>query len=180
MPDTTPPKVKFPEEPTVRPAHDEKGHSAKLTVYVPPKFLKQLDLLVKRYKYFNKGDVVRDAIMRLFKASEKWEDDVIPGSVLGAIYAAENLINGDREQQGFDNLYKNLQDRVGFYLRKNVVVEAQKMVANTKRCIEKMCTGFWKKEHMKWLKHEYGWLMRDEGGVSLLNFIDDDDEDEES
>ena len=170
------PKVKFPEDPTVRPAHDEKGHSAKITIFVPPNYIKQLDIMVKRYKYFNKGDVIRDAIVRLFQASEKWEDEVIPGSVLGSIYAAESYINEDREQQGFERLYKNLQDRVGFFLRKNVKEEAQKMVMHTKKCVEKMCTGFWRKEHMKWLKHEYGWLMRDEGGVSLLNFIDEEEE----
>ena len=169
------PKVPYTQEATIIPAHDEKGHTVQLKLYVPPLFLKQLDILAKKFSYFNKGDVVRDAIVRLFTVAEKW--DAIDNSRLARIYSTIAYINDDKEQQGYGVLLKEIRERIHLYLSKDATKEARRMYINAKKDIELLPPGYWKDLYIKTIETEYGWLESDlPRGVSLLNLVDEEDE----
>ena len=170
-------KVHYSEEPTLVPAHDEKGHSVQLTVNVPPNFIKQLDLYVKKHKrYYNKGDVVRDALIRFFTAAEEWEEP-IEGTLLGVLHTIQAKINDDKEMQAFGRTIKNVQERINFYLERKAFKEAKQLAMDTQKDIELLPPGYWKEQFKAILRAEFNWLIDGSAkGVSLFRFIEEEEQ----
>ena len=168
--------------PEIVPPTDDKGHSAKITVRIQPDWVKQIDISVKHngLLYNNRGDFIRDAILKHFEWINSWtrdQDDEITGSIWGQIRLAMDLFEQDRYQQGFAGLMTSLRERVNVFLRRGVKVEAVRHVLQTVNTLKNMTDGYWRNTHLTAVLEEYKELLNASDKVSLVKLITQEVED---
>lgn len=152
------------QDPSIIPAADDNGTSAKLTVRVPPEWLRQIDTVIKYKKidYVNRGDFVRDAIRRHFQWVETWlrgHEEECYGSLLGKINMILRELEQDRYLQGFHSVVLSLKERVGVFLRRGAEKEALRHILRSLQIINQMPESYWKKVYKKTIEEEYKDLL---------------------
>lgn len=155
----------------IPPVSDEKGHNIQMHFRCPPDWGRQVEKILKdtRFPYISSADVLRHALVRHFQwLPTVLEGEDIPGSVLGQIKMAQDLLIDDRRQQEFNDLLDALKERVRAHLGTGNTGQAVKHVLTSLRYIEEMPDGFWKDQFKTRILQEHGELLKGAPRVSLV------------
>ena len=161
--------MEYRNEPAIIPASDDKGHNAQIPIRIPPDWIRQIDSIVKyrKFPYCNRGDFIRDAILRHFAWLEKYND--IPNSIFSKIQSMLDLAEETRCQQGFEDVIKRLDERVTYFLEKGARNEAIKYVMRMLSYIDRMPEGHWRNTFSGTVRGKYEGLISTASIASLTD-----------
>ena len=158
-------------------ACDQKGHSEKLWVRVPPAVSRQIDVVLAsgHFPYKTRSDATRHALERHLAWLVTLEP--IP-SLIGQVEAANEIIRHQQFQQELVDMVANLSRAVDVCVSQGAVGEARRLVSAVKHQIMKMPDGYWRNRCLHELKAKFGHLLGGKGlSLKPSEAISDDEED---
>ena len=137
------------------PSVDNKGHSERLTVRMPPGYLRELEVIMnsKMLPYGSKGDIIRHGIKRHLN----YVRGLAPfPSVFAQTLAIEEIVREEEFYQQFVSTFDSLNSAVSQAIGQGEPKRATALIAKVKAKINDMPEGPWRDKWLKRLKADFG------------------------
>jgi len=146
--------------PTCVKASDDKGHNVGISTRVPSEWVRHIDTLMKDrdLPYFNRGDLIRDAVFKHLKFLSDWGDE----QHHSAYYSISALVRSqlaDKTHEEFEKLMGIVEKNVTAYLELGDKDQAKRYVTKIVHLIERMPNTYWKDVYYIRLHKKYPGLL---------------------
>lgn len=129
------------------PAQDNKGHSVKKTVRIPPQLEMQIEIVMgsKKFPYRTDGELMRHALVdHLQRLSSS---TVIPNNMMGQLMTIIEMVQIEEEKKEFSEVVDRVVKAVNDLTTTGNNSKAQELMDKVLTEVEKINDAYWRKKY---------------------------------
>lgn len=144
----------------VSPSSDEKGHSVRFTVFLPPETARAIEVVLesKLFPYQTSSDLIRHAVNLLLERLHEEEPDLWRG-MLSLHRAQEEVLREEMMLESQARVLEGLSSRIEEYLRMGYLQDARRLAARIWDIIKDAPETGWKHRFRQQFMSRYSHLF---------------------